>query len=92
MWYDSQEVPGTVAYERLSYDIEFSVQRVYSWIGANIIAESGYPEILNFAGNPYMYRELGETVETASMELINLLILPQGGSKVEIGQRKYPCP
>lgn len=42
-----------------------ALKREYAEVGAKVISEGGYPEILNLAGKPYTYRELAQAISEA---------------------------
>lgn len=50
-----------------------ALKREYAEVGAKVISEGGYPEVINLAGRPYSYRDLGEAIADAVGEPVKLI-------------------
>lgn len=53
--------------------ISTALKREYAEVGARVIAEGGYPEILNLAGKPYNYQELAQAISKAIGEPVEIV-------------------
>lgn len=57
--------------------ISTALKREYAEVGAKVITEGGYPEIINLAGKPYTYKELGEAIAEAIGEPVEITEVSQ---------------
>ena len=53
--------------------ISTALKREYAEAGARVIAEGGYPEIVDLAGKPYTYKELAQAISEAIGETVELI-------------------
>ena len=57
-----------------------ALKREYAEVGAIVISEGGYPEILNLAGKPYTYRELAQAISETIGEHVDVIETTEQGA------------
>ncbi len=62
--------------------VSWALKREYAEAGARVITGEGYPEIVEFAGKPVSYREIGEAAQSLTDKKIDIMPV----TKVEFGK------